>query len=112
MEKVPKCDVVISTLFTHHFDDKSWIELITNMYFSARKAVIINDIHRHSLAYYSINFLTGLFSKSEMVKNDAGLSVLRSFKKSELISLLSQAGIRNYKIRWKWAFRWQVIIYK
>ncbi|MDB5119258.1 MAG: Methyltransferase type 12 [Sphingobacteriales bacterium] len=112
MEKVPKSDVVISTLFTHHFDDESWVELITNMYFSARKAVIINDIHRHWLAYHSINLLTGLFSKSKMVKNDAGLSVLRSFKKSELKALLSLAGIRNYKIRWMWAFRWQIIIYK
>lgn len=112
VEKIPKSDVVISTLFTHHFDDASWVELITNMYFSARKAVIINDLHRHWLAYYSINLLTGLFSKSKMVKNDAGLSVLRSFRKSELKSLLAQAGIRNYKIKWMWAFRWQVIIYK
>jgi len=111
-EKIPKCDVVISTLFTHHFDDESWVQLITNMFFSARKAVIINDIHRHWLAYQSINLLTRFFSKSNMVKNDAGLSVLRSFKKSELKDLLSMAGIRNYKIRWMWAFRWQIIIFK
>ena len=112
MKKVPMCDVVISCLFTHHFDNESWIKLVQNMYKCASKAVIINDIHRHWLAYYSIGFLTGLFSKSKMVKHDARLSVLRSFSKTELINLLNQAGIRNYKIRWMWAFRWQIIIYK
>lgn len=112
LEKIPQSDIVISTLFTHHFDDQAWVNLVTNMYFSARKTVIINDIHRHWFAYYSINLLTRFFSKSKMVKNDAGLSVLRSFKKSELKALLAKAGIRNYKICWKWAFRWQIIIYK
>jgi len=112
LEKIPKSDIVISTLFTHHFDDQAWVDLVTNMYFSARKAVIINDLHRHWFAYYSINLLTRFFSKSKMVKHDAGLSVLRAFKKSELKALLAKAGIRNYQICWKWAFRWQVIIYK
>lgn len=111
-DKLPVCDVVISCLFTHHFDNESWIKLISNMHNSARKAVIINDLHRHWLAYYSINVLTGFFSRSKMVKHDARLSVLRSFSKAELINLLKQAGIKNYKIRWMWAFRWQLIIYK
>jgi hypothetical protein len=56
--------------------------------------------------------LTQLFSKSPMVKHDSKVSVLRSFKRSELKKLLSLAGINNYTIKWMWAFRWQVIIYK
>ncbi len=45
-----------------------------------------------------------------MVKYDAPLSVLRAFKKQELIEILNKAGIRDYAIRWQWAFRWQVIV--
>ena len=105
-------DVVISSLFTHHFDDDAWVALIKKMVGAAKTAVIINDLHRHPLAYHSIGWLTQLFSKSPMVKHDSKLSVLRSFKRKELVVLLEKAGIKNYSIKWMWAFRWQVIIWK
>jgi hypothetical protein len=47
-----------------------------------------------------------------MVKHDSKLSVLRSFTRKELQTLLAQMGIKKYSIKWMWAFRWQVIIYK
>jgi 2-polyprenyl-3-methyl-5-hydroxy-6-metoxy-1,4-benzoquinol methylase len=105
-------NVVISSLFTHHFEDEDWIKLVQRMVFSAKKAVIINDLHRHPLAYYSIALLTQIFSKSYMVKHDSKVSVLRSFKRQELRNLLALAGVKNYNIKWMWAFRWQIIIYK
>jgi hypothetical protein len=77
---------------------------------NAALGFFINDLHRHAFAYYSIRALTRLFSKSYLVKNDAPLSVLRGFKKKEFISLLNQAGIPNYTIRWRWAFRWLIIV--
>ncbi len=103
-------DIVISSLFTHHFQDESWIKMIQKMNDCARHSVIINDLHRHWFAYHSIGILTQLFSRSEMVKHDSKVSVLRSFKKNELQSLLEKAGIKNYTLRWMWAFRWQVCI--
>lgn len=105
-------DVVISSLFTHHFDNDSWVLLVQKMVHSSKKAVIINDLHRHWFAYYSIGWLTQLFSKSPMVKHDSTLSVLRSFTKSELVILLQKAGVKNFTIKWMWAFRWQIIIHK
>lgn len=110
--KPDQFDIVISSLFTHHFENKNWIRLIQKMYTCAKTAVIINDLNRHWLAYYSIGILTRLFSKSEMVKHDSKVSVLRSFTKNELVNLLEQAGMKRYEIRWKWAFRYQVILYK
>lgn len=110
--KPDEFDVVISSLFTHHFENENWVRLIRKMYSCARKAVVINDLHRHWFAYYSIGILTGMFSKSEMVKHDSQVSVLRGFTKKELFQLLHEAGLDNYEIKWKWAFRYQVIIYK
>jgi ubiquinone/menaquinone biosynthesis C-methylase UbiE len=104
-------DFVISSLFTHHFEDENWVKLIQKMIFSAKKAVVINDLHRHPFAYYAIGWLTTLFSKSPMVKHDSKVSVLRSFRKKELENLLEKAGAKVYTIKWMWAFRWQVIIY-
>ena len=105
-------DIVISSLFTHHFEDEKWIRLIKKMLHCSTCAVIVNDLHRHWFAYHSIGLLTRLFSKSPMVKHDSKVSVLRGFTKQELSTLLSKAGITNYRLKWKWAFRWQLIIYK
>ena len=103
-------DVVISSLFTHHFPNEEWIKLIQKMAFCSKKFVVINDLHRHWFAYYSIGILTQLFSRSEMVKHDSKLSVLRSFKKTDLLKLLQEGGFKYYKIQWMWAFRWQICI--
>lgn len=103
-------DIVISSLFTHHFKNPDWIKLIQKMTDCASTAVIVNDLHRHWFAYYSIGLLTSIFSKSEMVKHDSKVSVLRSFNKDELVSMLHAAGIGTYTVKWMWAFRWQICI--
>ncbi|HYG02321.1 MAG TPA: methyltransferase domain-containing protein [Chryseosolibacter sp.] len=104
-------DIVTGTLFFHHFKDDQLAKFFRQLKSQVRIGIIINDIHRHWFAYYSIKWLTRAFSKSSMVINDAPLSVARAFKKNDLINILSQAGIANYTIRWMWAFRWQVVIH-
>ena len=86
-------------------------EILTWMKQHSTVGFFINDLHRHPLAYYSIKWLTGLFSKSYMVKNDAPLSVLRGFKRGELETFNVQCSILNAQLKWKWAFRWLLIAY-
>ena len=107
-----KADITMNSLFCHHFDNKELIALITRMKQLAKNYVIINDLHRHPVAYYSIQLLTRLFSGSNLVKYDGPLSVARSLTRKEWQSILSQAGINNYQLRWMWAWRWQLIIPK
>jgi 2-polyprenyl-3-methyl-5-hydroxy-6-metoxy-1,4-benzoquinol methylase len=102
-------DVVIGTLFYHHFSSDQLVQFFKKLKQQVTIGFIINDIHRHWLAYYSIKLLTQAFSKSPMVKYDAPLSVLRAFRRRELRKLLDATAIENFTIRWKWAFRWQVI---
>jgi 2-polyprenyl-3-methyl-5-hydroxy-6-metoxy-1,4-benzoquinol methylase len=103
-------DIVISSLFTHHFKDPEWVELVRKMVNCSRTAVIVNDLHRHWFAYHSIGMLTSIFSKSEMVKHDSKVSVMRSFTRDEIKTMLCTAGINNYTLKWMWAFRWQLCI--
>jgi 2-polyprenyl-3-methyl-5-hydroxy-6-metoxy-1,4-benzoquinol methylase len=109
--KKERFDISTCTLFCHHFEDDVLIDFLKQLRQQTRIAIIINDIHRHWFAYYSIKYLTGLFSKSYMVKYDARLSVLRAFKKSELEQLAIKAGFTKFEIRWKWAFRFQAILW-
>lgn len=108
--RVKKYDLILATLFMHHFTEDELVEVFKSLKTQAAIGIVINDIHRHWFAFYSIRLLTKLFSKSKMVKYDAPLSVLRAFKKSELQSILQKAGIESYQLKWKWAFRWQLII--
>lgn len=107
-----KFDIVLSTLFTHHFADDEWILLVRKMMACSRHAVIIDDLHRHWLPYYAIKLITKLLTNSCLAQNDGPLSVLKGFKRKELKFLLQKAGIKNYTIMWMWAFRWQIILYK
>lgn len=105
-------DVIFNSLFCHHFRDEDLVNMLQWMNKNAKIGFVIADLHRHLLAYYSIKWLTALFSKSYLVKNDAPLSVLRGFTRLEWQILLEKAGIKNYKIKWKWAFRWLILVEK
>jgi len=103
-------DIITATLFVHHFTNDELVGLFRSWKSQARVGVVINDIHRHFLSYHSIRLLTLMFSRSAMVKFDAPLSVRRAFTRRELIGILDKAGIKSYSLKWKWAFRWQLII--
>lgn len=107
-ELLKKADIIHCSLFLHHLSNEEIIELF-KFAKSNECIVLANDLHRHWLAYYSIKFITALFSRSYLVKNDAPISVKRGFKKKELIALLEKAGIDNYSVKWSWAFRYIVI---
>ncbi len=105
-------DIIFSSLFCHHFTDEELCFQFKWMRENCTTGFFINDLQRHVAAYYSIKFLTRLFSSSYLVKNDAPLSVLRSFSKKEMESILGAAGIKDYNLEWKWAFRYLVIARK
>jgi 2-polyprenyl-3-methyl-5-hydroxy-6-metoxy-1,4-benzoquinol methylase len=103
-------DIIFSSLFCHHFTAAELIPQLQWMQQNARIGFFINDLHRHPLAYYSIKFITAIFSRSYLVKNDAPLSVKRGFTKKEWTQLLHEARIISYKIKWKWAFRFLITV--
>lgn len=103
-------DVITINSVTHHFSDAALVKLLKQLTKQTRLAIIINDLQRHWFSYFFIKMITSLFPFSYLAKHDAPLSVLRAFKKQELINLLHQADIKSYQIRWAWAFRWEIII--
>ena len=104
-----KPDVIFSSLFCHHFTDEQLVGQLKWMKHNCATGFFINDLQRHRLAYWLIRIITRLFSSSYLVKNDAPLSVARGFRRKEWEGLLRQAGIINYKIQWKWAFRYLIV---
>lgn len=106
-----KIDFIHACLFTHHLTEKEIIDLIS-FALSHNAVLIINDLERNPFAYYAIKLLTRLFSKSYLVKNDAPLSVLRGFRKTEWLKMIQKTDAKKYSVSWKWAFRHQIIIHE
>lgn len=102
-------DIIFSSLFCHHFTNDQLVPILQWLQQNSCKGFFINDLQRHWLAYYLIKYITRFFSKSYLVKNDACLSVARSFTKKDWQQLLKKAGIEDYKINWNWAFRWLIV---
>lgn len=107
-EKKP--DILFSSLFCHHFLEEELKTQLRWMKDNSSMGFFINDLHRHSLAYYSIKTLTRLFSKSYLVKNDAPVSVTRGFTRDEWQQIINSAEIHKFELEWKWAFRWLITV--
>lgn len=101
---------VMASLFCHHLRDDALVALIRNI-LAGGAGLIINDLHRHRLAWAGIRLLTQCLPASYLVRHDGPLSVLRAFKRSDWMRLAHEAGVQRMDVRWSWAFRWQVIIY-
>ncbi|HRM12860.1 MAG TPA: methyltransferase domain-containing protein, partial [Flavobacterium sp.] len=93
-------DIVLCTLTLHHFKANATI------------GIVINDLHRSAVAYRLFQALCLVFQLNDMSREDGLISILRGFKKEELIHFSEKLSLKNYKIHWKWAFRYQWIISK
>ncbi len=109
-DHIPKIDILHACLFCHHLSEIEISDLI-RFCIKHKTTLIINDLERNAFAYYAIKILTSFFSKSYLVKNDAPLSVLRGFKLKEWKDIIEQSGAKHYSVKYKWAFRHEVIIY-
>ena len=107
-----KYDIILCTLTLHHFKDDEIIRLMTVFNKNSRIGIVINDLQRSSLAYRLFQGLCFVFSLNEMSREDGLVSILRGFKKDELVHFSEKLKLTNYKIRWKWAFRYQWIVKK
>lgn len=102
-------DMVLCTLFLHHFTDAEILNLLTHICAKAEVGVVINDLHRSRWAYILFNLLT-LFIPNPMIRQDGLISISKGFKKTELQNFAHQLQVPNSRIQWKWAFRYQWVI--
>ncbi|WP_044401064.1 methyltransferase domain-containing protein [Lacinutrix sp. Hel_I_90] len=103
-----KYDLVIATLFLHHFKENELVSFLKPVLEKAKLGVVVNDLHRTKLAYYLFKLLCTTI-KNKTIVEDGLTSVLRGFKRQELNNI-SQELKAHYQIQWKWAFRFQWVL--
>ena len=107
-----KYDIVLFTLTLHHFKDNEIIVLMSIFNANSRIGMVINDLHRSIISYRLFQILCFVFRLNSMSREDGLVSILRGFKKNELVNFSQKLNLKNYEIQWKWAFRYQWLISK
>lgn len=105
-------DIALCTLTLHHFDNEQVLQLMQQLKRQANIGVVVNDLHRNALAYRLFQLASWVFGLNTMPKKDGLVSILRGFKREELVAFSKKINSNNYSVRWQWAFRYQWIISK
>lgn len=107
-----KFDIITTTLTLHHFTDNEIVELLNKFVKQSDIGVVINDLERNLKAYYLFYAFSLFFLKTKIARQDGLTSILRAFKKEELFEFAKKLDVECQEIKWKWAYRYQWIIYK
>ncbi|MEO1010047.1 MAG: methyltransferase domain-containing protein [Bacteroidota bacterium] len=105
------CDILMTTLTLHHFRDREIVPIVGRFRKLARIGVIINDLERSPWAYYLFKAFSFIFIHSQIAKSDGSISILRGFKKKELLYFSKEIKDTQHTIRWQWAFRFVWILH-
>lgn len=105
-------DIALCTLTLHHFTDEEILKLLELVYRKAAIGVVVNDLHRSKAAYSMFRIICFLFGLNRMSKEDGLVSIRKGFKEDELRAFSQKLGLRNFSVNWRWAFRYEWIIYK
>ncbi|HEY2990726.1 MAG TPA: methyltransferase domain-containing protein [Candidatus Binatia bacterium] len=98
-------DLVHVSQVLHHFSETEIVSVLESASKIARRAVLVSDLIRHPISYYGVTALTRLFSRNEMTRTDAPLSVKRAFTLREWKELFGRADIGPARVAPLFPFR-------
>ena len=98
-------DVVLASMFLHHFTDEKATELLKSFRAIARRAVLLHDLRRHLVPWAFIGVAARVTGRHPMFCHDAPLSVLRGFTASELRNAAREAGAPRATLARKFPYR-------
>lgn len=105
-------DIAVMNLFLHHFADDDIRKILHLYYGQVSTGIVVNDLVRSRLAHTLFKLFTFVFRSSYVTRHDGLLSIRRSFRRPELENYTGSLSTGSVTIRWKWAFRWQMVIRK
>ena len=92
-------DFVLCSSLLHHFPDELVVELIAGIHRLARRALILMDIERHSVAYRFLPWTRRLLGWSDLTVRDGSLSVAAAFGLREFAALVRAAAPGPARVR-------------
>lgn len=105
-------DIITTTLTMHHFDNKEIVRFLEHFHELSKLGWVVNDLQRSRIAAILFRGFSRIFMKTKIARYDGLVSIGRSFKRKELEKFASTLGLSNYKLDWRWAFRYLWIVDK
>ena len=87
------CDVVLSSLVTHHMSDAEIVRFLSWMERTAQTGWFINDLVRSAKAYRLFRTMARLRRWHPFVQHDGLVSIRRAFREDDWRRLIAEAGI-------------------
>jgi SAM-dependent methyltransferase len=109
IDPTPLADIVINSLFMHHFEESAVVSLLSRSAQLARVAVVADDLNRTRLGWFLAKTGCWLLSRSRVVHFDGPQSVRAAFTCTEMASIADLAGLENYRITKHWPERYALV---
>ncbi len=101
----PPCDIAVSSLVLHHFDDGPATALLRSLAAAARRGVVISDLLRSRIGLALAVVGTTVLSTSRVARVDGPLSVRAARTVAEYRRLCAEAGLPAAVVRRVWPER-------
>lgn len=105
-------DVVISSLFLHHFTEMELGKLLPVWVRIARRSLVMTDLVRHPIPYYFMKVASPLFARSALTRHDAAVSIRRAYSPQELHAIAQAAGFPAARLHTHFPYRMTLVIDK
>ena len=110
-EMPEKVDVVLNSLFLHHFEAADVEAILKKFRDATTQAFIVEDLRRTVLGYRLAWYCGRLLTRSPIVHYDGVVSVEGAFSIGEIQKILASADIQNTDICKRWPERF-VLTYR
>jgi SAM-dependent methyltransferase len=102
-------DVVICSLFLHHFDGDAVAEVLRGLYAQARQALVVNDLRRALVPWAFGRLVFPWVFRSKVSIHDGLLSIRRSFTPAELRAAFAAAGLDDAEVEIRRVFPYRLV---
>ncbi len=99
-------DIVLISLTLHHFHGESLIRVVHELARVARRALVVNELHRNWVHYAGAQILAAtVWRRSRLTRHDAPLSVRQGFTPAELARALDVPALAPARVRMRFLHR-------
>jgi SAM-dependent methyltransferase len=105
-------DFFISSMFLHHFEPESLLELLGNAYEIAVHGIVMADIVRGILPLAAFRLIQPIFARQYLTHHDGLVSIRRAYIPEELNAIVQAAGIKNARVYQRFPWHMTLVAYK
>lgn len=102
-------DVVIASLFLHHFRPPQINLLLREFHRVSRIGWVVNDLVRHYVPLIFFRLTAPIFARSYITRHDGTASILRGYTTPEMRGIVAEIGLRKVTVCDHFPYRMSVV---